>query len=453
MYAGDDGDVVYRGALLTLLRRRATGPDGGERTYEIVEHPPAVAVVALRRVDGPEPSVALVRQPRPAIGGETWELPAGLARDNGETLEAAARRELREEVGAEGGAWSPLGDVYTSPGFTDERVTLFLAQGVTLIPGATPDPSEITALQWTPLSQAIARLEQDSQADAKTALGLLLARDRSGRAAPSHAQQAQDERRPPMFTPDSPTPFAPPASEERAAASRDGSFRLESFLLQEYAYVSGTAYQALEDRARMFNLYLVLIGALATGVGIITQLGQKLDGYAVGIIVALLAIMGVVGIAFFIKLIRLRQAWRESAIAMNIIKEHYIQMFKQGTPAVERIFRWRLRTLPTGERRGNISFVVCMTVALLGSLSFAAATLMALSTWATAPLSGSFTAYAVLIGQAPWAAAVLVLIIAYAGHQTYFNRALNKTKETEALRKAVRDAGLPESILDTPTEK
>ena len=420
MGAGEDSGVIYHGALLTLLTRRAAGPDGGERLYEIVEHPPAVAVVAVWRRDGQEPAVALVRQPRPAISGETWELPAGLLpAGSSETLEEAARRELREEAGAEGGVWSQLGEVYTSPGFTNERITLFLADGVELIAGATPDASEITSLLWVPLPEAIQRVERDSLADAKSTLGLLLARDQIER-------RTRAERGGPMFSPESTIPFSSQGQIERADSARDASFRLENLLLQEYNYASSTAYQALEDRARMFNLYLVLIGALATGVGVITQLGHNLGSYAPEIIVALLAIMGVVGVAFFIKLIRLRQAWRESAIAMNIIKEHYIQMFRADTPAVEQIFRWRMRTLPTGERRTSISFVVCMTVALLGSLCFAATTLLAVADWAAPALASADPSLTDLANAAPWVLAVAVALISYILHQIYFNHALNR---------------------------
>ncbi|HEU0027244.1 MAG TPA: NUDIX hydrolase [Ktedonobacterales bacterium] len=445
---GEGGDnVIYRGALLTLLTRRSRGPDGGERLYEVVDHPPAVAVVAVRRRAGQGPAVALVRQPRPAIGGETWELPAGLARvEAAETLEEAARRELREEAGAEGGVWTELGQVYTSPGFTDERVTLFLAEGVEPVAGATPDAREIVSLAWVPLAEAIQRVESDSQADAKTALGLLLARDRIERRTGTEGEGS-------MFSPESTFPFAAPGAIEDAVRPRDASFRLENLLMQEFNYVSSTAYQALEDRARMFNLYLVLIGALATGVGVITQLGEKLNGYAAEIIVTLLAIMGVVGVAFFIKLIRLRQAWRESAIAMNIIKEHYIQMFQAEDPNVERLFRWRLRTMPSGEKRGSSSFVVCMTVAFLGSLSFAAAALLATANWVAPALASSFPDLADAMGATPWATAIVVALVSYILHQIYFSRVLDRKREDAAVEKAVADAGLPKSILKPPSTK
>jgi 8-oxo-dGTP pyrophosphatase MutT (NUDIX family) len=442
---GERGEgVIFRGALLTLRTQRAQGPDGRERLYEIVDHPPAVAVVAVWRREGLEPVVALVRQPRPAVGGETWELPAGIARVEGaETLEEAARRELHEEAGAEGGAWSELGEVYTSPGFTNARITLFLADGVTPIAGAAPDASEIAALAWVPLPEALQRAERGDLTDAKTALGLLLARDRIAGRAP-------DTKDSPMYSPDSPVPFPSPTPAEDASAPLDARFKLENLLMQEYSYASSTAYQALEDRARMFNLYLVLMGALATGVGIITQIGANLGGYAPEIIVALLAIMGVVGVAFFIKLIRLRQAWRESAIAMNIIKEHYIQMFRKANPEIEQMFHWRMWTLPKGEKRGSISFVICMTVALLGSLSFAAAALLAMITWGVSALVAKVPALTDYSGLLQWGPPTAILVLSYFVQQWYFDRVFDKKREDNAMADAVRAAGLPESILKPP---
>ena len=90
--------------------------------WEVVEHVPAVAVLVLRG-QGESTEVLLVSQARPAIGQKTWELPAGLV-DEGETPQTAAARELAEEVGL-GGTLTLLAEVFSSPGFTDEKVYLF----------------------------------------------------------------------------------------------------------------------------------------------------------------------------------------------------------------------------------------------------------------------------------------------------------------------------------------
>src|SRR5579864_6373703 len=119
-------------------------------------------------------------------------------------------------------------------------------------------------------------------------------------------------------------PFASDESPGAApeAAGRDASLRLENMLLEEFNYAGVTAYQAQEDRARMFNLYLLLIGVLGSGLAAVFQLGHGLRAYTQVLATGLLFIAGVMGIAFFVKLIRLRQAWRESAVAMTMIKEY-----------------------------------------------------------------------------------------------------------------------------------
>ena len=137
-----------------------------EDGYEIADTPDAVAVVAL---DAQE-RVVLVRQARPAIGGELLELPAGLV-DEGEALLPAAQRELREETGLQGGSWRELTSFWTSPGFVNERVTVFAANG---LEEGEPEPDEgedIEVVRWT-LAEVEARLHELE--DATTLIGLLL---------------------------------------------------------------------------------------------------------------------------------------------------------------------------------------------------------------------------------------------------------------------------------------
>lgn len=125
-------ETIYRGAVVALHRL------GGR--WEYVEHAPAVAILALR--DG---RVLGVRQRRPVIGAETWELPAGLV-DPGESPAEAAARELAEEAQL-GGRLEPLTRFWTSPGFTDEHITLFRATA--LEPRrATPDEHEELRVEW-----------------------------------------------------------------------------------------------------------------------------------------------------------------------------------------------------------------------------------------------------------------------------------------------------------------
>ncbi len=131
--------VLYRGKILSLVLE-----DG---RWEIVEHKDAVAVLAVE--DG---RVLMVEQYRPAIRRTTLELPAGLI-EPGESPLEAARRELMEEAGFDA-ELKALFSFYSSPGFTDERITLFEATRLTP-KKRSPDPGEELRVRWIPVEKVI----------------------------------------------------------------------------------------------------------------------------------------------------------------------------------------------------------------------------------------------------------------------------------------------------------
>jgi ADP-ribose diphosphatase len=148
---------VFEGKLVTVEVEDGT---------EIVRHPPAVAIVAVDR----EERVVLVRQEREAVGGPVLEIPAGML-DAGEEPLDAARRELREETGLHGGEWVEAATVLSSPGFTDERIYLFLA---TRLEEGDDDPDvgeeiEVVRVPAAELPGLLGDIE-----DVKTLAGLLL---------------------------------------------------------------------------------------------------------------------------------------------------------------------------------------------------------------------------------------------------------------------------------------
>jgi ADP-ribose pyrophosphatase len=164
----DDSRLVYDGKLIDVTIER-----WGDREREIVEHPGAVAIVA---VDADE-RVWLVRQLREPARKELVELPAGTCEDGEEPLETA-KRELREECGLTGGEWQELTAFWTTPGFCREYMHVYLAEGVEA-GEADPDDDENVELVHWPVEELESRLGEVE--DAKTLAGLLLfLRRRSG---------------------------------------------------------------------------------------------------------------------------------------------------------------------------------------------------------------------------------------------------------------------------------
>jgi len=140
----------------------------GER--EVVKHPGACAIVAIT----PEGEVLLVRQFREAVRRELLEIPAGVI-EEGESPEACAARELLEETGYRATRLEHLGTIYTSPGFTNERIAIFRAEAE---PNKPPE-EEGVSVEKIPLSRLAALLFDGADLDSKTVVGLFLATDAS----------------------------------------------------------------------------------------------------------------------------------------------------------------------------------------------------------------------------------------------------------------------------------
>jgi ADP-ribose pyrophosphatase len=168
---------VHEGRLSTVRVDEFRYADGSVSEREVIAHPGAVAVVAHD-----ERYLYLVRQPREAVGEERLlELPAGKLDVEGESPLEAAKRELGEEVGRRAARWRELRRFYSSPGFTDEEVWVFLATDLSDV-SAEQDAEERIEVVLHPLEELDAAI--DECVDAKSLVGLLLFRDmrRSGEA-------------------------------------------------------------------------------------------------------------------------------------------------------------------------------------------------------------------------------------------------------------------------------
>jgi len=172
-------ELIYRGKILNLRRDVVELPDGRQASREVVEHSGAIGVVALTK----DKHVYLVRQYRYPIGKVTLEIPAGKLEEGEDPLDCAMR-ELKEEAGIEAGHWEPLLTFYTTPGFSNEIMHLFLATELSK-KEASPDQDEFLQVVSLPLEEALEKVRKGEIVDAKTILSLLLVRYKfTGRAYP-----------------------------------------------------------------------------------------------------------------------------------------------------------------------------------------------------------------------------------------------------------------------------
>ena len=140
--------------ILTVRTDKVQMPDNEYVERTIITHPGAVAVIALDDAG----RVLMIRQYRHAAAAQLWEVPAGLRDVAGEPLLDTARRELLEETGYQARDWHVLVDTYTSPGFTTERMRIFLARGVERAPDSgyqREHEEKFMTVAWVPLAEAV----------------------------------------------------------------------------------------------------------------------------------------------------------------------------------------------------------------------------------------------------------------------------------------------------------
>ena len=166
---------VFQGRIVDLSVDTVRLPDGTLGELEMIRHSGASAVLPVFGPEGEEdPEILLIRQYRYAAGGYLYEVPAGRPDAPGEDWEVCARRELEEETGLVAGTLLRIGSIQTTPGFTDERIQLFLARDLT--PGRLArDADEFIELVRLPLSRALELVRAGEVPDAKTMCTLLYA--------------------------------------------------------------------------------------------------------------------------------------------------------------------------------------------------------------------------------------------------------------------------------------
>jgi ADP-ribose diphosphatase len=161
-------ELVHRGRKIEVHLDTTVLPDGTTIRRDVIVHPGAVVILPL--VDAGH--VCLLKNYRFIIGETLWELPAGTL-EPGEELEHAARRELLEETGYRAERWRSLGYLYASPGVLDEKLHLFVAEGLTPGPNK-PEADEELEPVTVPFADAVRMCVEGQIKDAKTVTALLL---------------------------------------------------------------------------------------------------------------------------------------------------------------------------------------------------------------------------------------------------------------------------------------
>lgn len=167
----------YQGRIIDLTIEYLEYPSGNQTYREIVEHPGGAVIAGVFE----NREILLVRQYRHPFGKEIIELPAGKL-DSGEDPLLCAQRELREETGMTAGSWSKLTAIYTTPGFCNEVLHIFLAQGLTPHKdGQALEEGEASIqLIRLPITEAIAMIEREEIIDGKSIVGIMLAAKKLG---------------------------------------------------------------------------------------------------------------------------------------------------------------------------------------------------------------------------------------------------------------------------------
>jgi ADP-ribose pyrophosphatase len=163
-------ETLLQGRAFKIRRDYLKTPDGRETRLEIIEHGGSVVLIPI----DDEGNLLFVRQYRHAAGKDLLELPAG-TRDDDESFEKCAAREIREETGMEAGILQKVGEFYLAPGYSSEFMVVFLARGLKANP-LDADYDEFLQVEKIPLKQAIQMAERGDVPDAKSLAALLLAK-------------------------------------------------------------------------------------------------------------------------------------------------------------------------------------------------------------------------------------------------------------------------------------
>ena len=161
--------LIHKGRVFNVFQENVRLPNDVLMNIDVIRHPGAAAIVPLTR----NHTVIMLQQYRHAVGGTIWEIPAGTL-DSGESPLVCAQRELTEETGYQAADWRMLGEITPVPGYSDERIQIFLATELT-ISVQNLDSDEVLDVREVAFTEALKMISRGDIQDAKTICGLFMA--------------------------------------------------------------------------------------------------------------------------------------------------------------------------------------------------------------------------------------------------------------------------------------
>ncbi|MDX9785722.1 MAG: NUDIX hydrolase [Desulfobacterales bacterium] len=161
---------LHKGRVFEMFSENITLANGVTTDIDILRHPGAAAIVPM----ADEKTLVWIRQYRHAVGDYIWEIPAGTL-DPKEAPLVCAKRELIEETGFSAQTWLPIGRIVPVPGYSNERIHLYLASDLSL-EKQDLDRDELLEVHQIPLAEAVDMVLSGKVVDAKTICGLMLAK-------------------------------------------------------------------------------------------------------------------------------------------------------------------------------------------------------------------------------------------------------------------------------------
>jgi hypothetical protein len=171
-----------------------------------------------------------------------------------------------------------------------------------------------------------------------------------------------------------------PVKTKKAKAPKDAKLPFVEVLLREFDYVKETASQAMGDRLTLVNYFLLSTGVVLASFGLMVSYeGGAQFAYRYEVLIILSLIFNAVGWIYFLQVVRLRQAWCESAVAMNHLKLVFAQNSEFLPESAEKAFLWNIASIPTAAKKMTVFYFSALLISLLSAAAIGLAAILSLS--------------------------------------------------------------------------